>query len=59
VLLLVLRNFLLDINNVNSISHGVISTSQFNSWQQFYNDAVTNSLFARVNSFIVGKLPGH
>ncbi len=57
VLLLVLRNFLLDINNVNSISHGVISTSQFNSWQQFYNDAVTNSLFARVNSFIVSKLP--
>jgi hypothetical protein len=59
VLLLVLHNFLLDINNVNSISHGVVNTSQFNSWQQFYNDAVTNSLFARVNSFIVGKLPGH
>lgn len=57
VLLLVLHNFLLDINNVNSLSHGVVNTSQFNSWQQFYNDAVTNSLFARVNSFIVGKLP--
>ena len=59
VLLLVLHNFLLDINNVNSVSYGVVNTSQFNSWQQFYNDAVTNSLFARVNSFIVGKLPGH
>ncbi len=59
VLLLVLHNFLLDINNVNSISHSVVNTSQFNSWQQFYNDAVTNSLFARVNSFIVGKLPDH
>src|SRR2546421_5431183 len=59
VLLLVLRNFLLDINNVNSISHGVVNTSQFNSWQQFYKDAMTNSLFARVNSFIVGNLPGH
>ena len=59
VLLLVLHNFLLDINNVNSVSHSVVNTSQFNSWQQFYNDAVTNSLFARVNSFIVGKLPDH
>jgi uncharacterized membrane protein required for colicin V production len=59
VLLLVLHNFLLDINNVNSVSYGVVNTSQFNSWQQFYNDAVTNSLFASVNSFIVSKLPGH
>ena len=59
VLLLVLHNFLLDINNVNSVSYGVVNTSQFNSWQQFYNDAVTNSLFASVNSFIVSKLPSH
>jgi uncharacterized membrane protein required for colicin V production len=59
VLLLVLHNFLLDINNVNSVSYGVVNTSQFNSWQQFYNDAVTNSLFASVNSFIVSKIPGH
>lgn len=59
VLLLVLHNFLLDINNVNSVSYGVVNTSQFNSWQQFYNNAVTNSLFASVNSFIVSKIPGH
>ena len=59
VLLLVLHNFLLDINNVNSVSYGVVNTSQFNSWQQFYNDTVTNSLFASVNSFIVSKIPGH
>ena len=58
VLLLVLRNFLLDINNVNSVSSGVVNTSQFSSWQQFYNNAVTNSLFASVNSFIVIRLPG-
>ena len=55
VLLLVLHNFLLNIHNIP----GTISTSQFNSWQQFYNDAVTNSLFAKVNSFIVAKLPDH
>jgi uncharacterized membrane protein required for colicin V production len=59
VLLLVLHNFLLNINNVNSVSYGVVNTSQFNSWQQFYNDAVTNSLFASVNSFIISKLPAH
>ncbi len=55
VLLLLLHNFLQDIHNLPS----VINTSQFNSWQQFYNDAVTHSLFAQVNSFIVTRLPGH
>jgi len=55
VLLLVLHNFLQNIHNLP----GVISTSQFDSWQQFYNDAVTNSLFAQVNSFFVAKLPTH
>lgn len=55
VLLLLLHNFLQDIHNMP----GSINTSQFSNWQQFYNDAVTNSLFARVNSFIVARLPGH
>jgi hypothetical protein len=54
-LLLLLHNFLQDIHNLPTI----INTSQFNSWQQFYNDAVTNSLFAKVNSFIVTRLPQH
>ncbi len=54
-LLLLLHNFLQDIHNLPTI----ITTSQFNSWQQFYNDAVTNSLFAKVNSFIVTRLPQH
>jgi uncharacterized membrane protein required for colicin V production len=53
VLLLVLHNFLQNIHNLP----GVISTAQFDGWQQFYNDAVTNSLFAQVNSFFVAKLP--
>jgi uncharacterized membrane protein required for colicin V production len=55
-LLLLLHNFLQNIHNLPS---SVINTSQFNSWQQFYNDAVTNSLFAKVNSFIVTRLPRH
>lgn len=59
VLLLVLHNFLMDINNVNTVSRGVIDTSQFDSWQKFYNDAVTSSLFAKVNGFIITKLPSH
>jgi len=53
VLLVVLHNFL---QNVHSIP-GTVNLSQINSWQQFYNDAVTNSLFAHVNSFIVARLP--
>ena len=55
VLLLVLHNFLQDIHSIP----GNISITQFNSWQQFYNDAITNSLFAHVNSFIVARLPIH
>ena len=55
VLLLVLHNFLQDIHSLP----GGVTVSQINSWQQFYNDAVTNSLFAHVNSFIVARLPIH
>ena len=55
VLLLVLHNFL---QNIQSLPGGV-TLSQINSWQQFYNDAVTNSLFAHDNSFIVARLPIH
>jgi uncharacterized membrane protein required for colicin V production len=55
VLLLVLHNFLQDIHSIP----GGVTVSQISSWQQFYNDAVTNSLFAHVNSFIVARLPIH
>ncbi len=49
-LLWVLAHFLQDTSQMQQLG---INTSQFNSWQDFYNTAVTNSLFARVNSFIV------
>ena len=55
VLLVVLHNFLQDVHSLP----GGVTITQINSWQQFYNDAVTNSLFAHVNSFIVARLPVH
>lgn len=53
VVLLVLHNFLENVGNLP----GGIATSQFSSWQEFYNTAVTNSLFAKVNSFIITTVP--
>ncbi len=55
VLLLILHNFLQNIHNIP----GTIDTSQFKSWQQFYDDAVSNSLFASVNSFIITRISNH
>ncbi|MFL5627664.1 MAG: CvpA family protein [Ktedonobacteraceae bacterium] len=55
VLLLILHNFLQNIQNIP----GTIDTSQFQSWQQFYKDAVSQSLFASVNSFIVTGISVH
>lgn len=54
VLLLVLHNFLQDTSQVQQLG---ISTSVFQSWQQFYNDAVSNSLFAKVNAWIIQTVP--
>jgi uncharacterized membrane protein required for colicin V production len=54
VLLLALQQFLLHTSYLSGIS-----PTQFRSWQQFYNDATTNSWFAHVNSFIVSKIPIH
>ena len=34
-----------------------VQIDQFQSWHDFYNQAVTNSLFARVNGFFVKELP--
>lgn len=53
VLLLVLNHFLQNVNNLP----GNIASSQFNGWQDFYNQAVTNSLFAKVNGFIIHTVP--
>ncbi len=50
VLLLVLHEFLLH-------APSGVTASQFQNWQQFYNDATTHSLFAQVNSFIISKVP--
>lgn len=47
VLLLVLHGFLQNVDQVHSLG---ITTSQLDSWQNFYDTAITNSLFARVNS---------
>ena len=54
VFLLVLHNFLQDTNQVQQLG---ISTSLFHSWQQFYDDAVSNSLFAKVNGVIIQTVP--
>jgi uncharacterized membrane protein required for colicin V production len=54
VLLLILHTFLLHSSNLSGVN-----ASQFHTWQQFYNDATTNSWFAQVNSFIVSKIPTH
>ncbi len=62
VLLAVLGSFLGNIQgsitSASSIVPGLnISMSQLQQWHDFYNQAVTQSLFARVNSFIIKELP--
>jgi uncharacterized membrane protein required for colicin V production len=62
VLLIVLGNFLHNvqatINSAVNIVPGLnISVDQFKSWHDFYNQTITNSLFAKVNGFFVGELP--
>ncbi len=37
---------------------GNVSAGQLQGWQQFYNQAVAHSLFARVNGFFIHVLPG-
>ena len=49
VLLIVLHNFLQDARN--------IPIGDLTSWQSFYNTAVSHSLFANVNSYIVKTFP--
>lgn len=54
VLLLILGHFLQDVSQVQSLG---VNTSLFQSWQQFYNEAISNSLFAKVNGFIISTVP--
>ncbi len=62
ILLILLGNFLLGLQNtLQQGSHIIpglnIQVDQLRTWDDFYNQAVTNSLFARVNGFIVHTLP--
>lgn len=54
VLLLVLGRFLQDVNQVRALN---VNISLFQSWQLFYNDAISNSLFARVNNVFISTIP--
>lgn len=61
-LLILLGNFLHStqdtiVQGSQIIPHLNMQVSQFQSWHDFYNQAVTASLFAKVNSFFVSKLP--
>jgi uncharacterized membrane protein required for colicin V production len=61
-LLIVLGSFLGSVQNtITQTSHVVpglnIQIEQLKNWHDFYNEAVTNSIFARVNSFFVKELP--
>ena len=53
ILLAVVHNFLLTAHNLP----GGLTITQFNQWQDAYNYAVTHSLFAQVNGFIVKEVP--
>jgi uncharacterized membrane protein required for colicin V production len=62
VLLLVVGNFLQSTENLiqqgKTVIPGLnISIKQFQDWHDTYNYAVTNSVFAQVNSFVVKTLP--
>lgn len=54
ILLLILHNFLQDVSQVQKLG---LNPPMFQSWQQFYNDAVSHSLFAQVNGFIISTVP--
>ena len=66
ILLIVLGNFLGGLQGtVNSINHTAsvipgfhISFDQLKGWHDFYNQAVSNSLFARINSIFNQNLSG-
>src|SRR5258707_291883 len=56
VLLLVLGHFLNMVNQAQIQQLG-FHVSTFQTWQQFYNDAIGHSLFARVNGWFIQVVP--
>lgn len=64
-LLVLLGSFLNGVQGtVSTIQHGAslvpdgnVQIGQLQQWHDFYNQAITNSLFAKVNSFFVRTLP--
>ena len=61
-LLIVLGSFLGSVQGtITQTTHIVpglnIQIAQLQGWHNFYNEAVTNSIFARVNGFFVKQLP--
>jgi uncharacterized membrane protein required for colicin V production len=61
-LLIVLGSFLVTVQGAiqpgaTTIPGFSVQVQQFQQWHDFYNQAVTNSLFAKVNSFFVKELP--
>lgn len=56
VFLLVLGHFL-SLADQGQIQQLGFHVDTFKSWQQFYNDAVSNSLFARVNGWFIKVVP--
>jgi len=57
-LLITLGSFLGNLQQGTHVISGLnIQIEQLQSWHNFYNDAVSNSLFARVNGFFVKQLP--
>jgi uncharacterized membrane protein required for colicin V production len=62
IVLLVLGSFLQNAQSTihagNQLVPGLnIQVSQFQTWHDIYNQAVSHSLFAQVNSFIIRQLP--
>lgn len=62
ILLLILGNFLNGLQEQFAQGASVIpglnvQLDQFKGWHDFYNQAITDSLFAKVNGFFVQKLP--
>ena len=64
-LLVLLGNFLNGVDGtVATVQHGVsilpnanVSVGQLQQWNDFYNQAITNSLFAKVNGLFLKTLP--
>lgn len=63
VLLLILGSFIMHAQDTAPPGAQIVpglnmQVQQLQAWRDFYNQAISNSLFARVNSFFVKSLPG-